>query len=117
MVTTGGLCLRLKFSRFERHGIPKNWHPRQVYYGAVGKTRRSLAFKLPIAVEDDRVVLIDVDPARAGSLRSWAAAHQRPKIAPSRSGSMVAAPCRRKAIRDSFRVCVKGVSWPIRECK
>ena len=59
MVTTGGLCLRLKFSRFERHGIPKNWHPRQVYYGAVGKTRRSLAFKLPIAVEDDRVVLID----------------------------------------------------------
>ena len=58
-----------------------------MYYGAVGKTRRYLAFKLPIAVEADKVVLIDVDPARAWSLRSWAAAHQRPKIAPSRSQS------------------------------
>ena len=84
MVTTGGLCLRLKVSGFERRDIPKNQHPRQVYYGAVGKTRRYLAFKLPIAVENDRVVLIDADPARAGSLRSWAAAHPRPKIAPSR---------------------------------
>ena len=86
-----------------------------MYYGAVGKTRRYLAFQLPIAVEDDRVVLVDVDPARAGSLCSWAAAHQRPKIAPSRSGSMVAAPCRRKVIRDLFRVCVKGATWPIRD--
>ena len=56
-----------------------------MYYAAVGKTRRYLAFKLPIADEDDRVVLVVVDPARAGSLHSWAAAHQRPKIAPSRS--------------------------------
>ena len=99
-------------SGFERLGIPANRHPRQVYYGAVGRTRRYLAFKRPIAVEADSAVFVYVDPghATAKSLRSWAAAHQWHKIAPSRSRSMATAPCTRMVIRDSFRVCVKGVS-------
>ena len=78
-------------SSFERRGIPKNRHPRQVYYGAVGKTRRYFAFKPPIAVEADSAVFVYVDPghATAKSLRAWAAAHHWHKIAPSRSRSMV----------------------------
>ncbi len=72
-------------SGFERLGIPKNRHPRQVYYGTVGKTRRYLVFKLPIAVEDDRVVLdgVDPEPVATKGLRSWIAAHRRWRIAPS----------------------------------
>ena len=72
-------------SGFERLGIPKHQHPQQVYYGTVGKTRRYLAFKLPIADEDDRVVLVGVDPEHvaAKGLRSWMAAHRRWRIAPS----------------------------------
>ena len=71
-------------SGFERLGTPKNWHPRQVYYAAVGKTRRYLACKLPIAGEDDRVVLAGVDPEPVATkgLRSWIAAHRRWRIAP-----------------------------------
>ncbi len=49
-------------SGFKRQGIPKDQHPQQVYYGAVGKTRRDLAFKLPIAVKADRTVFVRVDP-------------------------------------------------------
>ena len=52
-------------SGFERLGIPKNRHPRQVYYGAVEKTRRYLAFKLPIAVEADCAVFVRVDPGHS----------------------------------------------------
>ena len=46
---------------FERLVIPKNRHPRPVHYGAVGKTRRYLAFKLPIAVEAARTLFVRVD--------------------------------------------------------
>ncbi len=72
-------------SGFQRRDVPMNRHPRQVYYGTVGKTRRSLAFKLPIADEDDRVVLVGVDPEHvaAKGLRSWMAAHRGWRIAPS----------------------------------
>ena len=48
-------------SGFERRGIPKNRHPRQVYYGTVGKTRCDFALKPPIAVEADRTVVVRVD--------------------------------------------------------
>ena len=99
-------------SGFERLGIPENRHPRQVYYGAVGKTLRHVAFELPIAVEAAKAIFVYVDPGRgtAKGLHSWAAAHRRHKIAPSRSRSTVTAPCRRKVIRDSIRVGVKGIS-------
>ena len=43
-------------------------HPRQVYYGAVGKRRY---FPLPIGVEADRA-----DLCRCKGLRSWGAAHR-----------------------------------------
>ncbi len=52
-------------SGFERRGIPKNPHPRQVYCGAVGRTRRYLAFKLPIAFEAARTVFVRVDPGHS----------------------------------------------------
>ena len=38
----------------ERLGIPRKQLPRRVYRGAVGKTRRYFALKLPIAAEKDR---------------------------------------------------------------
>ena len=45
-----------------------------MYYGAVGKTRRSLAFKLPITVEADSAVFVRVDSGHStdpGLLHSY----------------------------------------------
>jgi len=69
---------------FGRDGIPENQRPRQVPYGAVGRTRRYLAFKLQIAVEDGRATLVCVapEPVVTKGLRSWMAAHRRWRIAP-----------------------------------
>ncbi len=61
-------------SDFEWLGIPKNRHPRPVYYGAVGKTRRYMAFKLPIAFEATRTIFVRVDPGHStdqGLLNSY----------------------------------------------
>ena len=67
-----------KVDCFKRLSIPRKWLPRRVYRGAVGKTRRYFALKLPIAVEADRAVFVYVDPGHRTDkgLRSWGAAHR-----------------------------------------
>ena len=67
-----------KVDCFERLGIPRRKLPRRVYRGAVGKTRRYFALKLPIAVERDRAIFVYVDPGHSTDkgLRSWGVAHR-----------------------------------------
>ena len=63
---------------FDALGIPRQRLPRRVYRGAVGKTRRYFALKLPIALEEARAIFVYADPGHATGtgLRSWGAAHQ-----------------------------------------
>ena len=67
-----------KVSCFKRLGFPRKRLPLRVYRGAVGTTRRYFALKLPIAVEADRAVFVDVDPGHSTgkALRSWGVAHR-----------------------------------------
>ena len=67
-----------KVGCFERLGISRRRLPARTYQGAVGKTRRYFALKLPIAVEADRAVFVYVDPGHSTdkALRSWGAAHR-----------------------------------------
>ena len=67
-----------KVGCFKRLGIPRKRLPRRLYQGAVGKTRRYFALKLPIAVEADKAVFVYVDPGHSTgkALRSWGAAHR-----------------------------------------
>ena len=67
-----------KVGCFERLGISRRRLPARTYQGAVGKTRRYFALKLPIAVEADSAVFVYVDPGHSTdkALRSWGAAHR-----------------------------------------
>ena len=67
-----------KVDCFERLGIPRRKLPRRVYRGAVGKTRRYFALKLPIAVEADKAVFVYVDPGHSTDkcLRTWGEEHR-----------------------------------------
>ncbi len=67
-----------KVGCFKRLGFPRKRLPLRVYRGAVGKTRRYFALKLPIAVEADKAVFVYVDPGHSTgkALRSWGAAHR-----------------------------------------
>ena len=64
---------------FERLGISRRKLPQRGCRGAVGKTPRYFALKLPIAVEADSEVFVHVDPGHTTDkgLRSWGAAHGR----------------------------------------
>ena len=67
-----------KVPAFEALGIERRHLPLRVYRGAVRETRHHFRLKLPIAVEPDRAIFVNVDPGyeTAAALRSWGAAHR-----------------------------------------
>ena len=68
-----------KVTAFRALGIDPHILPQRVYRGAVGRSRRYFALKLPIALDAHRATFLYADPGRAADteLCSWAAAHAK----------------------------------------
>ena len=68
-----------KVTAFRALGIAPRILPQRIYCGAVGKSRRYFALKLPIALDRHRATFVYADPGRNTDteLCSWADAHAK----------------------------------------